>query len=112
MNETVPQPPVNDAVSVPDRTRCWSVLSAVLFLPAAAVAVWLALASEQASACMTYGEPCGSSLPGWLFMWGVGVGGMGCLVALAAPRVRVRRAAVTVQLLAECAALLVILSHA
>jgi hypothetical protein len=93
-------------------SRFWSVLSAVLFVPATLAVGVLTLASEQAGRCVTYGEQCGSSLPGWLFVWGVGVGGVACVVALAAPAVRVRRVALIAQLLAECVALMVILSYA
>ncbi|MFF3690308.1 hypothetical protein [Streptomyces sp. NPDC002187] len=93
-------------------SRFWSVLAAVLFVPAAPAAGVLTLASERAGRCMTYGEQCGSSLPGWLFVWGVALGGVACVVALAAPAVRVRRVALIAQLLAECVALMVILSYA
>lgn len=51
-------------------------------------------------------------LPAWLFGWGIGLAFAAWVVALAAPAVRVRRMAFAVQLLAECAALAVILSHA
>ncbi|MFF4580042.1 hypothetical protein ACFY15_16845 [Streptomyces sp. NPDC001373] len=95
-----------------DLTRIRSVVAAFLFLPAAAVAGVLTLASERASRCVTYGEQCASGLPGWLFGWGAGLGVVALVVAVAAPAVRIRRAALAVQVLAECAALLVIVSHA
>jgi hypothetical protein len=107
MNTTAPR-----SKPAVDRTRFLSVLSAAFFVPAALAVGVLTLASERASRCLTYGEECGSSLPGWLFAWGVGLGGVACVVALAAPAVRVRRVAFIAQLLAECAALVVILSHA
>ncbi|MFE3187177.1 hypothetical protein ACFXKR_41045 [Streptomyces violascens] len=70
------------------------------------------MTSTRASRCMTYGEQCAPGLPEWLFDWGVGLGAAAFVVALAAPVVRVRQVALTVQILAECAALCVILSHA
>lgn len=104
--------PTTTHVPVTDHTRLWSVLSAVLFLPAALAAGVLTLASERASRCLMYGEGCGSSLPGWLFEWSVALGGVACAVALVAPVVRGRRLALAAQLLAECTALAVILSNA
>ncbi|GAA0273578.1 hypothetical protein GCM10010302_09060 [Streptomyces polychromogenes] len=95
-----------------DRVRFWAVLAAALFLPAAAGAGILTLASERASRCVTYGEPCASGLPGWLFGWGAALGVLALVLALAAPAVRVRRAALAVQVCAECVALLVIVSYA
>lgn len=94
-----------------DRSRFWSFLCAVLFVPAALAAGVLALASERASRCLTYGEQCAPGLPDWLFTWGVGLGAIACVIALAAPVARVRQVALAAQVLAECAALLVILSH-
>jgi len=87
-------------------------VAALLFVPAAVVAGALTLASERAGRCLTYGEQCTPGLPGWLFAWSAGVGAVVFLVAVAAPAVRVRRAALTAQVLAEGTALLVILSHA
>ncbi|MFG2985946.1 hypothetical protein ACGFYQ_32660 [Streptomyces sp. NPDC048258] len=95
-----------------DRSRFWSVLSAALFVPAALAAGLLTLSSERASRCVTYGEQCNTGLPGWLFAWGVGLGAVAFVVVLAAPALRVRQTALAAQLLAECTALLVILSHA
>lgn len=97
-----------------DRSRLWSALCAVLFVPAAAAVGVLTLTSERASRCMTYGgDECSTSgLPAGLFDWGVGLAVAACLTALLAPAVRVRRAALAVQLAAECAALLAILGHA
>ncbi|MBT2368500.1 hypothetical protein J7E88_25035 [Streptomyces sp. ISL-10] len=111
MNRTDPLP-LPEAARATDHIRMWSVLAAVLFLPATLTAGVLTLASDRASRCLTYGEQCGTSLPGWLFGWGVGLGLAAWVVALAAPAVWVRRVAFAVQLLAECAALVVILSHA
>ena len=95
-----------------DRTRLWATLAAFLFVPAAVVTGVLTLASEQASRCVTYGEQCTPGLPSWVFEWSAGVGAVALLVALAAPTVRVRQAALAAQVLAEGTALLVILSHA
>ncbi|MEU8708729.1 hypothetical protein [Streptomyces sp. NPDC048565] len=50
-----------------DRTRFRSLLSAFLFAPAALALIMLALTSEHTGRCVTYGEQCGPSLPGWLF---------------------------------------------
>nr|WP_024127112.1 hypothetical protein [Streptomyces sp. F8]AHE39833.1 Hypothetical protein pFRL5_170 [Streptomyces sp. F8] len=95
-----------------ERTRLWAALAALLFVPAAVVTGILTLASEQASRCVTYGEQCTPGLPSWVFEGSAGVGTVALLVALAAPAVRMRQAALTVQVLAEGTALLVILSHA
>ncbi|MFJ5851092.1 hypothetical protein [Streptomyces sp. NPDC092903] len=95
-----------------DRARLWAAVAALLFVPAAVVAGILTLASEQASRCVTYGEQCAPGLPGWLFEWSAGLGAVALLVALAAPAVRVRQAALAAQILAEATALVVILSHA
>ncbi|MER7193878.1 hypothetical protein [Streptomyces flaveolus] len=64
------------------------------------------------SRCLTYGEQCVSWLPGWLFEWSAGLGAVALAVAVAASAVRIRQAALAVQVLAECTALLVIVSHA
>ncbi|MCX4852000.1 hypothetical protein [Streptomyces sp. NBC_00893] len=93
-------------------SRFWSFLSAIVFVPAALAVGVLTLSSERAGRCLTYGEQCGSSLPVALFVWGVGVGGVACVVAMVAPAVRVRRIALIAQLLAECLALIVIFSYA
>ncbi|MER6256927.1 hypothetical protein ABT224_36870 [Streptomyces sp. NPDC001584] len=95
-----------------DRTRLWAAVAAFLFVPAAVVAGILTLASEQASRCVTYGEQCTPGLPDWLFGWSAGLGAVALLVALAAPALRVRQAALAVQIFAEATALVVILSHA
>ncbi|MEV0259846.1 hypothetical protein AB0I49_00655 [Streptomyces sp. NPDC050617] len=84
---------------------------AVLFIPALAISVLAALSSERASRCMTYGEQCSPGLlPGWMFEWGLGLGAVALVVALAAPWKRVRQVALTTQIIAEATALLVILS--
>ncbi|MFI6688356.1 hypothetical protein [Streptomyces sp. NPDC050485] len=95
-----------------DRTRLWAALAALLFVPAVVATGVLTLASERASQCVTSGEQCAPALSGWLFEWSAGVGAVAFAVALAAPAVRVRQVAVAAQVLAECTALLVILSHA
>ncbi|MFH7594578.1 hypothetical protein WDV06_05655 [Streptomyces racemochromogenes] len=112
MNASDPAPPAPAMTPPRDRTRRWATLAAFLFLPAAAAAGVLTLASERASRCLTYGERCAPGLPGWLFGWSAALGAVALVVAVAAPAVRIRRAALAVQLLAECTALLVILSHA
>ncbi|MFJ3175854.1 hypothetical protein ACIPJK_34490 [Streptomyces roseus] len=103
-------PPVLETVRK-DRTRFWSGLSAALFVPAVLAAVVLLLSSVRVSGCVTYGLECARGLPGWLFVWGAGVAVVALVVALAAPALRVRQAALAAQLLAECTALLVILSQ-
>ncbi|MFE4057831.1 hypothetical protein ACFXP3_16315 [Streptomyces sp. NPDC059096] len=60
---------------------------------------------------MTYGVQCAKGLPGWLFVWSAGIGAVALVVALAVPALRVRQVALAAQLLAECTALLVILSY-
>ncbi|MBM7439034.1 hypothetical protein [Streptomyces sp. HB132] len=110
MKETAPLPEPVTAEAT-DRTRFRSILSAVLFLPAALVVGVLTLSSETAGRCLTYGEACGSPLPGWLFTCGISLGAVACVVVLVALEARVRRIALAVQLLAEVTALTVILSH-
>ncbi len=105
-------PPAEATAAGRDRSRFRAVLSAVLFVPAALAAGILTLSSERASRCVTYGEQCAQGLPGWLFVWSAGIGTVAFVVALAASALRVRQAALAVQLLAECTALLVILSYA
>ncbi|WP_327179656.1 hypothetical protein OG599_33140 [Streptomyces sp. NBC_01335] len=95
-----------------DRTRPRAALAALLFLPAAVATGILTLASDRASRCVTYGEQCDPGLPGWLFRWSAGLGAVALLLTLTVPAVRVRRVAFALQLLAELAALVVILSHA
>ncbi|WP_433543685.1 hypothetical protein ACQPZG_00195 (plasmid) [Streptomyces sp. CA-294286] len=114
MNDVSTAVPLHPVQSEPptDRTRLWAAVAAFLFVPAAVVAGIPTPALEQASRCVTYGEQCTPGLPGWLFEWGTCVGAVALLVALAAPSVRVRRAALAGQLLAEATALMVILSHA
>lgn len=111
MNATASPKPPALASSGRDRSRFWSVVCAALFAPAALVAGVLTLASERASRCLTYGEQCAPGLPTWLFDWGFGLGAVACVIALAAPVARVRQFALAAQVLAECAALLVVLSH-
>ncbi|MEU8434462.1 hypothetical protein AB0F18_16370 [Streptomyces sp. NPDC029216] len=111
MNASTTASPLQ-AASPKERTRFWAVLAAVFFLPAAVIAMVLALASEQTSRCVTYGEQCAAGLPFALLGWSTAFGALALVVALAAPAVRLRQTALTVQVFAECTALLVILSHA
>ncbi|MFE2329807.1 hypothetical protein ACFXD5_38910 [Streptomyces sp. NPDC059385] len=94
-----------------DRTRLWAGLSAGLFPVAFVGAVLLLLSSVRVSGCVTYGVECTRGLPGWLFLWSAGAAGVAFLVAVAAPRLRVRQWALGAQLLAECTAILVVLSY-
>ncbi|WP_328923670.1 hypothetical protein OG429_02880 [Streptomyces sp. NBC_00190] len=112
MNATAPSAtlPVR-AAGEKDRSRFWSGLSAALFPAAVLAVVMVLLSSVRVSGCVTYGVQCTRGLPGWLFVWSAGLGALAFVVALAAPALRVRQAALGVQLLAECTALLVILSY-
>jgi hypothetical protein len=103
---------MNPTTAERDRTRLWAVLSAALFLPAALAAGVLSLSSDRASRCLTYGEQCTHGLPWPLLGWSAGAGAVALLVALAATTIKVRRAALGAQILAEGTALLVILSYA
>ncbi|MFD9728553.1 hypothetical protein [Streptomyces sp. NPDC059072] len=94
-----------------DRTRLWAGVSAALFPVALVGAVVLLLSSVRVSGCVTYGVECTRGLPWWLFPVGVGAAGTAFLVALAASRPEVRRWALGAQLLAECTAILVVLSY-
>ncbi|MER6316159.1 hypothetical protein ABT237_20585 [Streptomyces sp. NPDC001581] len=94
-----------------DRSRFWSGLSAAVFPGAVVAALVLLLSSVRVSGCVTYGVQCTRGLPGWLFLWSVGVGFVALVVAVAAPALQVRQTALSVQLLAECTALLVIVSY-
>lgn len=112
MKASAPLPAAPRSTSTKDRTRLWAAVAAVLFVPMGVVVGALVLASERTSRCMTYGEQCASGLPGWLFAWSTGVAVVALLVALAAPAVRIRKAALATQVGAEGVALLVILSQA
>lgn len=70
------------------------------------------LSSELASRCVEYGEQCAHGLPWWVFKGAAGVGAVALLAVLAAATTRVRQVALGVQIFAEAAALLVILSNA
>ncbi|MGW7439868.1 hypothetical protein [Streptomyces sp. NPDC054849] len=109
---TSAMPPAQAHAAGRDRSRFRAVLSAALFVPSAVVAGLLTLASERASRCVTYGEQCSQGLPGWLFLWSAGIAAVAFVVAMASAALRVRQVALAAQLLAECAALLVILSYA
>lgn len=87
-------------------------LCAVLFAPAVLAAGALSLTSERVSRCLTHGERCVTGVPDGLLGWSVGLAAVACGVALAAPRSRAGRAGLVVQVFAECAALLVLLSGA
>ncbi|MFJ8011804.1 hypothetical protein [Streptomyces sp. NPDC096339] len=94
-----------------DRTRLWAGLFAALFPAVLVVTVVLLLASALGSGCVTYGVDCTRGLPGWLFLWSAAAAAVAFLVALAAPRPRVRRWALGAQVIAECTAVLVVLSY-
>ncbi len=103
--------PAQAMASKRDRSRFWAGLAAALFPAACLAAGILLLSSVQVSGCITYGQQCTRGLPGWLFVWSAGIGAVSFVVALAAPALPVRQAALTTQLLAECTALLVIVSY-
>ncbi|WP_405493630.1 hypothetical protein [Streptomyces sp. NBC_00096] len=111
MNTTSTPDHTLSAPAARDRSRLWAALTAALFVPGVVAAGLLTLVQESAARCLTYGEGCASGLPARWFIWGAGVAAVAFVVAMAAPAVRVRQAAVVVQILAECAALLVILSY-
>lgn len=104
-------PPDRATLPGRDRSRLWAGLAAALFPAACLAAGVLLLSSVQVSGCITHGVQCTKGLPGWLFVWSAGIGAVAFIVALAAPARQVRQAALTTQLLAECTALLVILSY-
>ncbi|WP_330300329.1 hypothetical protein [Streptomyces sp. NBC_00503] len=111
MNTTPAPDHTLSAPAARDHSRLWSAITAALFVPGVVAAFLLTLVPESAARCLNYGEECASGLsPRW-FVWGAGVAAVAFVVAMAAPVVRVRQAAVVVQILAECAALLVILSY-
>ncbi|MET9887611.1 hypothetical protein ABZZ20_31645 [Streptomyces sp. NPDC006430] len=106
-----PSPAPVTATGKSRSSRFWAAVGAVLFVPAVLAAVMLLLSSVRVSGCVTYGVECVHGLPGWLFVWSTGFGAVAFVVALAAPALQVRQAALAAQLLAECTALLVILSY-
>ncbi|MFD3556398.1 hypothetical protein ACFWWA_30490 [Streptomyces goshikiensis] len=114
MNATSPSvtPPARTTAAGRDRSRLWAGLAAALFVPAFLAAVLVTLTFYRPSGCATYGEQCAEGLPGWVLAWGVGIGAVMFVAALAAPALRVRQVALAAQLLAECTALLVVLSYA
>lgn len=106
-------PPELDAAAVPgrrDRSRLAAVLSAVAFVPAAVVVYVLSLLKPNGAHCLEYGE-CNEGLPGSWAPGGLWVAAVALVAALLAPWVRVRRAALGVQLAAECTVLLVVLAY-
>ncbi|MFD7781512.1 hypothetical protein ACFV4Q_00120 [Streptomyces nojiriensis] len=108
-SSTIPTPAA--PAGAKDRTRLWAGLSAALFPGVFAGAVLLLLSSVRVSGCVTYGVECTRGLPGWLLLWSAGAAVVAFAVVLAAPRLRVRQWALAVQLLAECTAILVVLSY-
>ncbi|WP_327418682.1 hypothetical protein [Streptomyces sp. NBC_01233] len=113
MNTASTSAPSPDRATAPrrDRSRFWAGLAAALFPAACLAAGIVLLSSVQVSGCITHGVQCTGGLPGWLFVWSTGIGAVAFAVALAAPALQVRQAALTTQLLAECTGLLVILSY-
>ncbi|MFE7133698.1 hypothetical protein ACFVIM_22870 [Streptomyces sp. NPDC057638] len=92
-----------------DWTRWGSLLTTGLFLPAALAVLAVAYSSESAARCLGYGEECGWQPPGGMFTWGLGVSLVACATVLVAPAVRVRYAALAVQLLAQGTVLVAVL---
>lgn len=89
--------------------RIWALVSAGLLVPATVLAGILALSADDAGRCVGYGENCGSN-PGWLYAGSLAVAAVAFVVALAAPREQVRRAALAAQVVAELVFLLMVVT--
>lgn len=94
-----------------DHLRLWSCVGAVLFVPLALGIFMLAMSSDSASDCVLNGEECHPAPPWALFVWSAALAGAAWLTTLAASTARVRQWTLAVQVLAEFAALVVILAH-
>jgi hypothetical protein len=94
-----------------DHLRLWSCVGAVLFVPLALGLFMLTMSSDSASDCALNGEECHPAPPWALFGWSAALAGAAWLTALMASTVRGRQWALSVQVLAEFAAVMVILAH-
>ncbi|MFI1018747.1 hypothetical protein [Streptomyces sp. NPDC020965] len=101
MNDTPPRPPATRTAGEKDRTRVWSLAAAGLFVPTVLLVLVITYSSGSASRCLTYGQECGWQPPEWMLPWSLGMAAAACLTTLAAPTVRVRRAGLSVQLIAQ-----------
>ncbi|MFD4765590.1 hypothetical protein [Streptomyces niveus] len=81
------------------RLRMWATTAALLMVPASILAVLLALTSERAGWCITYGD-CASN-PDWLYQGSLLVAGMAWVTVLCVPRKRVGGSAYVLQLAAQ-----------
>lgn len=106
MSNSVPAAPVP---APGRRVRVWALVSAGLLVPATVLAGILALSSDQAGRCVGYAEECGSH-PGWMYAGSLGLAVVALVVALAASRERVRRAALGTQVVAELVFLLMVVT--
>ncbi|WP_031515238.1 hypothetical protein [Streptomyces sp. NRRL F-5123] len=94
-----------------DHLRLWSCVWAVLFVPLSLGIFLLTMSSDSASDCALNGEQCHPAPPWSLFVWGAALAGAAWLTTLMASTVRGRQWALAVQVLAEFAAVTVILAH-
>ncbi|WP_329384012.1 hypothetical protein [Streptomyces sp. NBC_01716] len=91
------------------RLRKLATISAFSIVPASILAALLALTGERAGRCITYGENCGSN-PGWLYQGSLLLAGVAWLTVLVVPRNAVSRSALGVQLAAEGAFLMAVVT--
>ncbi|MER8042837.1 hypothetical protein [Streptomyces sp. NPDC094032] len=91
------------------RVRVWALVSAGLLVPATVLSGILALSADNAGRCVGYAEDCGSN-PGWMYAGSLVLAAVALVVALAAPREPVRRAALAAQVAAELVFLLMVVT--
>ncbi|MGW8768923.1 hypothetical protein ACWGN5_41365 [Streptomyces sp. NPDC055815] len=91
------------------RLRKRSVLWAGLLVPATVLAGIVALTTENAARCVTYGEGCGST-PGWLYLVILALAAVAFVTAQSTERGTVRRAAFWTQLGAELVFVLLVMT--
>ncbi|GAA2799685.1 hypothetical protein [Streptomyces showdoensis] len=108
MSNPVPAAPA-PAPAPGRRVRVWALVSAGLLVPATVLAGILALSADHAGRCLGYAENCGSN-PGWTYGASLGLAAVALVVALAASRETVRRAALGTQVAAELVFLLLVVT--
>ncbi|MFE7517551.1 hypothetical protein ACFU8I_40940 [Streptomyces sp. NPDC057540] len=91
------------------RLRRLSLIGAGLLVPATVLAGIVALPSENAGRCLTYGESCGST-PGAAFPVSLAVAAVAFAIAQGADRTGARKAAFWTQLGAEAAFLMLVMT--
>ncbi|MEV6399096.1 hypothetical protein AB0M39_30665 [Streptomyces sp. NPDC051907] len=91
------------------RLRMWSVVWAALLVPATIATGILALTAENAGRCIGYDESCGGN-PEWAYGGSLLVAGVAWATVLCVPSIAVRRAALWIQLAAECVFLTAVLT--